>query len=191
MAELRLGDQLVRYDRDATVAAYAQLQNGDAERCGCSGCRNFISAREQAFPRQFKVLLAELGIDLTKDGEVVDFGVVDGGMHYYEGWFYFVGELIVIGERLIRIAAELNAGQLALASNGTASFEYWFSSSFARPPAVFGNAVTAVEFTTRIPWVLDEPYDPSFQQKKMMEKAEDVVTRYQNTLRGLAKPPQE
>jgi hypothetical protein len=114
MVELRLGDQLVRYDCDATVAAYAQFQQGDAERCGCSGCRNFVAAREQAFPGQFNTLLDELGVDPTKDWEVVDYGAVEGDMHFYEGWFYFVGELVEIGERLIRIAAELKAGQLAL-----------------------------------------------------------------------------
>src|SRR5713226_775559 len=74
MAELRLGDQLVRYDRDATLAAYAELQHGDAERCGCSGCRNFIAARAQAFPDTFRNFLAELGIDANKEGEAIYYG---------------------------------------------------------------------------------------------------------------------
>jgi len=93
VGELRLGDQLVRYDRDATLAAYAQLQHGDAERCGCAGCRNFIAGREQAFPDAFRTFLAELGIDPNKEGEAIHYGPVDGDLDFLRRWFYFVGEL--------------------------------------------------------------------------------------------------
>jgi hypothetical protein len=47
----------------------------------------------------------------------------------------------------------------------------------------------AVEFATRIPWVLNEPYDPSFE--KQMEKAEEIMNRYPNALRSLSKPPEK
>jgi len=117
-------------DIHATLAAYAELQHGDAERCGCSGCRNFIAARAQAFPGTFRTFLAELGIDPNKEGEAIHYGPVEPSLHFYGGWFYFVGELLEIGERLTRIAAELKAGRLALISSGAASFEYWFC-----PPA--------------------------------------------------------
>jgi|KBSMisStandDraft_5_1062788.scaffolds.fasta_scaffold673119_2 hypothetical protein len=92
MTELRLGDQLVQYDREATFAAYAQWEQGWAEKCRCAGCRNFIAARVQAFPDSFRNFLAELGIDLNKDGEAIHYGPVDNGLHFYGGWFYFVGE---------------------------------------------------------------------------------------------------
>jgi len=98
MRELRLGDQLVRYDRDATLVAYAQLEQGDAQTCGCAGCRNFIAAREHAFPDAFRIFLAELGIDPNKEGEAVHQGPIGDNLHFYEGWFYFVGELIEVGE---------------------------------------------------------------------------------------------
>src|SRR5437879_3879445 len=100
MTKLRLGDQLVRYDRDATLSAYAHLQQGWAEKCGCSGCRNFIAAREQVFPDAFRTVLAELGIDLSKEGEAIHHGPVEGNLHFYGGWFYFVGELIEPGKGL-------------------------------------------------------------------------------------------
>jgi hypothetical protein len=87
MTELRLGDQLVRYDRDTTVAVYAQWQQGWAEKCGCSGCRNFIAARAQAFPDGFRTFLAELGIDANKEGEAIYYGPVEGGLQFYGGWF--------------------------------------------------------------------------------------------------------
>ncbi len=169
MRELRLGDQLVRYDRDATLVAYAQLEQGDAQTCGCAGCRNFIAAREHAFPDAFRIFLAELGIDPNKEGEAVHHGPIGDNLHFYEGWFYFVGELIEVGERLINIGE---------------SFQYCFSSSVAPQPAVFGRDRVAVDFTTRIPWVLDKPYDPFENQTR---KVEEIVARYPKTLRDLAK----
>ena len=155
MAEFRLGDQLVQYDRNATLAAYAELQHGDAERCGCSGCRNFIATREQAFPDMFRTFLAELGIDANKEGEAIHYGPISGGQHFYGGWFYFVGKLIEAGEKLKTIRLP---GSLTVIQQGPGpgeGFQYWFSSSFARPPAIFGSRVGAVEFTTVVPWVLD------------------------------------
>jgi hypothetical protein len=185
MRELRLGDQLVRHDRQATLAAYAQLQQGWAERCGCSGCRNFIAARAQAFPDEFRAFLAELGIDANKEGEAIHYGPVEGSSHFYGGWFYFVGELIEAGERFTTIPLPGSPRPVLLLPGPGDGFQYWFSTSFARPPAIFGSRVRVVEFTTLIPWVLDEPYDPS--SEKQMEKAEEIMTRYPKTLGNLAK----
>jgi hypothetical protein len=44
--------------------------------------------------------------------------------------------------------------------------------------------VGAVEFTTLIPWVLDEPYNPAGE--RTMDKAEEMMARYRKTLRNLA-----
>jgi hypothetical protein len=41
MTEMRIGDQAIRYDRDATAAAYWTLEHGFAEKCGCLFCKNF------------------------------------------------------------------------------------------------------------------------------------------------------
>ena len=155
MVELRLGDQLVRYDRNATLAAYVQLQQGWAERCRCSGCRNFIAARAQAFPDAFRTFLAELGIDENKEGEAIYYGPVEGSLQFYGGWFYFVGELIEVGERLTTVPFHGSSSLIQVGSYPGEGFQYWFSRSFARPPATFGKTVSAVEFTTLLPWVID------------------------------------
>ena len=144
MEELRLGDQLVRYDREATVAAYGALPSGGADRCGCVHCRNFAAQRADVYPQAFCTLLDNLGIDASKEGEVYDMvGPFDDKVRPTGGWFYFVGELIEKGERLVQ------AGD----------FQYWFQPSFPRPPASFGEEVAAIEFSTQVPWVLDE--DPA------------------------------
>jgi hypothetical protein len=155
MAELRLGDQLAQYDRNATLAAYAELQQGWTERCGCGGCRNFIAAREQAFPDAFRNFLAEFGIDPTKEGEAIHYGPVDGGLHFYGGWFYFVGKLTEAGERLTTIPLPGSSARIQPLPGPREGFQYWFSTNFARPPAIFGGKMGAVEFTTLLPWIID------------------------------------
>ncbi len=144
MEELRLGDQLVRYDREATVAAYIGLVVGGAESCGCVHCRNFAAQRAQLYPQAFRILLERLGIDPNKEGEVFDgMGPFDGRIRPIGGWFYFIGELIEQGERLIEVD----------------SFQYWFQPTFPRPPACFSGPVAAIEFATQVPWVLaEDPY---------------------------------
>ena|SRR5947207_2703821 len=165
MREFRLGDQLVRYDHDATLAAYAQLQHGDAQTCGCAGCRNFIAAREHAFPDAFRIFLAELGIDPNKEGEAVHQGPIGDNLHFYEGWFYFVGELIEVGERLTTIPLPGSPAHIQPLPGPGEGFQYCFSTSFARPPSIFGNWVVAVEFTTLLPWIIDADPMSDFRPK--------------------------
>jgi hypothetical protein len=157
MAELRLGDQLVRHDHDATLAACAQLQPGWPETCGCSSCHNFIAVRVQAFPDAFQIFLTELGIDANKEGEAIYYGPVEGNLHFYGGWFYLVGEVIEAHERLTTIPFHGSSSPVKLLPGPGEGFQYWFSTSFARSPAVFGSRVAAVEFSTLLPWALDEP----------------------------------
>lgn len=144
MEELRLGDQVIRYDRQATHAAYQQLRSGGAGRCDCLPCRNFAVQRDVVYPQAFRALLLQLGIDFVKEGEVYDMvGPFPDRVRPTGGWFYFVGELVSPGEKLI--------------SDG--EFQYWFQPSFPPPPAGFGDRVAAIEFRTKIPWVLEEdPY---------------------------------
>jgi hypothetical protein len=49
IAELRVGDQTVRYDRKATAVAYGGIKQGGAGKCGCIFCRNFAVQRSTIF----------------------------------------------------------------------------------------------------------------------------------------------
>jgi hypothetical protein len=115
------------------------------------------SPRERKLSRM-RTFLAELGIEANKEGEAIYYGPVEGSSHFYGGWFYFVGELIEAGERFTTIALPGSPRPVLLLPGPGEGFQYWFSTSFARPPAIFGSRVRAVEFTTLIPWVLDEPH---------------------------------
>jgi hypothetical protein len=170
MIEFRIGDQLIRFDREATIIAYSEMRQGGADCCTCAGCRNFVLLRDKAYPDTFRSLLNQLGIDARKEGEAVHYGP-EGDLHLYGGWFYFVGEVVELGERLT--AAE-------------GAIQYWFSNSFPQPPESFRGPVAALEFSTELPWVLEVSEDPPADAQ--MKVAEDVMKRYENTLRALAKP---
>jgi len=143
MTELRIGDQLISFDREATAAAYSQVSQGWADRCTCQGCRNFVLQRDRIYPVEFRDLLNTLGVDPSKEGEAVHYGPV-GELHFYEGWFYLVGKLLEAGERNCSIGND---------------FEYFAGTSFPRPPAAFGKGVIVIEFATHLSWVLDKPWN--------------------------------
>ena len=140
MTEMRMGDQTVRYDREATAGT---LDHGYAEECSCIFCRNFADQRDLAYPASFRALLEQLGIDPNKEGEVFECGPVEDGCHLYGGWFYFVGEMVTAGER-----------------NYTApdshQFEFFFTSIGPDAPAFRGGPRLTIEFTTHVKWVLPE-----------------------------------
>jgi hypothetical protein len=141
MEEFRLGDQLVLFDRQATVIAYSAMPFGGADRCACIYCRNFAAQRANIYPPDFLALLDRFGIDPDKEGEVFDsIGPFEDVVRPIGGWFYFVGKLTESGEKLMQ----------------SAKFQYWIQPSFPRPPAYFGETVAAVEFAVEIPWVLKE-----------------------------------
>jgi hypothetical protein len=119
------------------------MERGDAERCGCAYCRNFAAQRAVVYPQTFRLLLDQLGIDASKEGEVYECGPVDDALRAYGGWFYFAGELTAPGERL---------------TNAASGFQYWVADGKRLPsPAVdFGKSVLAVQFFTKLPWVIAE-----------------------------------
>jgi hypothetical protein len=85
-------------DRQATMDAYARAIHGSSDVCVCNGCRNFVAARAQVYPRAFKELLDSLGIDSRMDGEVYHNARLASGLHDYGGWFHFVGALAKTGD---------------------------------------------------------------------------------------------
>ena len=115
MEQIQCGDQIVKFDCEKTRMAYAAMQTGNAERCGCSGCRNFAAQRKSAYPDHFLVLLAQMGIDPEKEGEVYECRT-EGELYRYGGWFFCVGEIVSIGERLVEMLRDFNTG-LPMASS--------------------------------------------------------------------------
>jgi hypothetical protein len=146
MTEMRIGDQTIRYDRDATGAVYGSLEDGFAEECGCIFCKNFAAQRNLVYPASFRALLEQLGIDPNKEGEAFEYGPVEDGCHLYGGWFYFVGEMVTAGER------NYNAPD-------SHHFDFFFTTAHPNAQAFRGGPMLAIEFTTHVKWVLAESAD--------------------------------
>lgn len=143
---MQVGDQRVRYDRDATVMIYAGLKNGWAEECGCVGCRNLSAQRDAVYPDSFRELLHQLGIDPNKEAEAVADGPLEDGWHHYGGWFFLVGEMVTSGERMSQASA-------------SPYFQYHFSRVGPCPKAFRDEPHICVEFAAHFKWILDERWD--------------------------------
>ena len=66
-------------------------------------------------------------------------------LRMYGGWLYFAGELVHSGQRM---------------TDAASGFQYWFADAknLPKPEVDFGSCVIAVEFWTRLPWVIpDQP----------------------------------
>lgn len=146
MTQIRVGDQVVAHDRDATELVYLKIERGDADECGCLSCLNFAAQRASALPGSFRALLAGLGVDPMKEGEVYECGPTSNGGHQYGGWFYLRGEIIESGER------NVNAPDAP-------DFQFWFTSHCPDAPAFQGGPLIAIEFLTKIEWVLPSRHE--------------------------------
>ena len=94
---LQIGNYELEYDRDGTVACYSRIRVPGPEACGCVQCRNWVAAREQVLPPEFRNLLLRLGI--PTDGEIEVWETPGQSLpHFYGGWYFIVGR-ILSGER--------------------------------------------------------------------------------------------
>lgn len=147
MIEMHSGDQTIRYDREATAEIYETMNNGWAEDCGCVGCRNLIAQRDLIYPVAFRELLKLIGVDSNKEAEAVADGPLDNGLHHYGGWFYFVGEMVTVGEGLVVVS-------------DAPHFGYFFFRHGRMGPKEFRNVpYLGIEFVAHFKSVLDESWD--------------------------------
>jgi len=89
---LRIARWTVEYDPEVTRSLYAKIPIGRAEAC-CGSCRNFASAREQAYSPYIRSLLETLDIDLRKEEDVIHHPDPPDPLHHYEGLFWFAGRI--------------------------------------------------------------------------------------------------
>jgi hypothetical protein len=139
-AELRVGDQLIRFDRAMTLKAYEGITEGGADECKCGFCQHFRKNRTVAYPATFLSLLEKIGIDRNKEGEVYENYTDEQGITNFGGWFFFTGQILEPGEKQVeadgmtywvgdgrslpRSEGEFGLDLLALEFNASASLMY-------------------------------------------------------------------
>ncbi|MGE3175259.1 MAG: hypothetical protein AB7O97_21720 [Planctomycetota bacterium] len=145
----------VECDEVATARCYAALPKKPP--CDCAPCRNFAATNEVAFVPEFRALCRQLGIDITRPLEDFHSHRERSGLHCYGGWFLCVGRILAGAD------ARRTTGKTSWTFDLewlTAGFEIGFASAADRRIDAFaGHQVLQVEYTTRIPWVIedDEP----------------------------------
>ena len=149
MEVLKLKSWDIRYDYQATLEAYAQIERGGAQLCTCCHCRNFLEVREKVFPKEFRDLLYSLGIDYLKEAEVYHLARLSSGLHLYHGCFYFVGTISRIDDN--------SQDSAKPAASKQDDFKWSLMGTGALAQEVFkGRSLVEVMFEARVPWVLQE-----------------------------------
>jgi hypothetical protein len=60
--------------------------------CDCQYCRNFHEAIEEHIPNDLSELLENLGIDILKPSEAVEYGMIGNTVHYIVD-YHFIGRI--------------------------------------------------------------------------------------------------
>jgi hypothetical protein len=158
METIQVGPWIVKYDAEATRAAYGQIENGDADKCSCGPCRNFVQVREKIYPEQALRVFDRLGIDYRKEAKLSHVCRESPGWHFYNGSFYFFGIIEEIIEHPKPIREDGKKADFA----PVAEHFQWFIS---RPDFLHGEDVAKVfggqplveiDFAHfKVPWVLE------------------------------------
>ena len=141
MKEVVFRGWCLAYDSEATERAYALARPVGPELCGCRDCRNFVAAREVAYPADLKDLAALVGVSPLTETEICELGPATGDCttpRIYAGFFHFVGSI--------------------LDDPSQESEQVYFLSQRNLLPESFGSApVVEVKFVLEVPWLLSEP----------------------------------
>jgi hypothetical protein len=141
-------DWSAEVERDANIAAYANIQASGSDACGCQDCRNFVALRDSGmlYPPDVLALLDSLGVDPNLEAESWSVGPVIEGhpdLHFYSWWFNVIGTMC--------------AGELTASREVDVDLHVYPVEGGALADPGFGEATLfRLEFYAGLPWVLDE-----------------------------------
>jgi len=177
--EIRVGEQGIVCDRDATAALYANAITaaGDDEDEECLLWKNFAAQRGSLYPAEFLRLLNEIGADPLKDVGAFIYECEPGHSHNpCGGYFVFVGELL--------------EGMAWRPQHRPGSFTFWFTPHFPHAGLPQDVKLCATEFWTEVPSVISathgHPRKPTVSLANLDEKAREVI---RECLRATAEGP--
>ncbi|TAL18248.1 hypothetical protein EPN96_02885 [bacterium] len=154
MLAKNIGGRNIESDGERTRRVYALAPKGASWGCRCAGCRNYEKVTPAGFPPEFKMLLAELGIDPRKETYSRHLAPVAPGMSLYSGTFAFLGRIVGReGEPPRHPGSDVfePCGQ-----NGWVAVR-----SFREPPGVwYGKPALRLEFLLILPWQVEDPQKP-------------------------------
>jgi len=90
LIQKQIGNWLIEFDREATENAYANITHGIT--CDCQPCLNYDKACS-VFPVTVRDFFDELGVDLLKPAELMNF-TVENDIANTGGWYHIVGNYL-------------------------------------------------------------------------------------------------
>lgn len=147
---------VIRTEPELTEEAYALVESGGAECCGCEECFNFAAARHLIYTPEVLELLEALGVDPLLEAEVRHDGCLAPGRHAYTVAFFLVGEIqsgpaSCFASRGAAVGAAREPAGCGI-SVGFASAE-----DGPRPDAFLGLPAVRLELEVVAPWVSNAP----------------------------------
>lgn len=153
MQTLSLRKWVVRHEPELTREAYALIDSGGAECCGCEECFNFAAARHLVYTPEVLELLEWLGIDPLLEAEVVYEGCLGPGRHAYTVAFYAVGEIESGPASCIARRAGRSVGAARESAGCGISVGFAAGEGAPRPDAFLGLPAVRLELGVVVPWV--------------------------------------
>jgi hypothetical protein len=153
MKILRFGRWEIESDTEGTRRAYGEVPKGSPEECGCEPCLNFIAARTQIYSGEIVTMFDDLGIDSDREVEIYHMCRLPSGLHYYGGWFHFVGRILSGADAAKQIRENVWQPDLHISTD---RFKFGFSSRVQLVKQPFtGLPLVQLEFSAEVPWLLD------------------------------------
>jgi hypothetical protein len=144
----------IRSDPDLTREAYALLECGGAESCGCEECFNFAAARHLVYDPDLLELLEWLGIDPQLEAEVRRDRSLGCGRHTYTATFYLVGEIASGPSTTVAHCGGNLVYSREVAGAGAVGFS---ADAHDAPDAFRGLPVVCLEVCVEAPWISNAP----------------------------------
>jgi hypothetical protein len=135
-----------------TKKEYSKIDKPSAQSCGCGNCLNYVDSREKLFLKEIIELLNQLGINELKEIEISHMAKLENGLHYYFGWFYFIGKFNGKDCSLKLPSGVFTIDFLEVTENFGIRF------TKAKKLSVFesNQDLVPVESDCKIPWVIDK-----------------------------------
>jgi len=150
----RFWDWEIEVDTAETAEVQRSRPSGSPEKCGCLHCKNFVAVRDSAYPAEFLELLERLGIPVDRESEIYHCGEIEPRLHFYGGWFHFIGRIVHGPEAL---TGAPTGGPIELKPISE-TFSLGFTRQLGLVPKSFrADNLGQLEFSTKVPWVLEQP----------------------------------
>ena len=148
----------VRHEPDLTREAYALIDTGGAETCGCEECFNFAASRHLLYTSDVLALLDWLGVDPLLEADARHDTCLGAGRHGYTVRFYLVGE--IADGPATTVARHSVCDESSLESAGGDICVGFSAGTSDAPEAFCGLPVVCLEVSVVAPWVSNAP-EPS------------------------------